>query len=141
MIGGWESHQEAIKMLKALHGKLALALVVGVGSVGLFGAAALGAFGPETSTTVVSAIAPAASTVFGEDKPDRLKQILDALVQKGVITQQQEDAILAAVKEKPTAARVKVLRDLFEESATYLGVSAKELHTKVAGTTLGKIAD
>ncbi len=95
--------------------KLMLAVAAGVGSVGLFGAAALGAFGADASTAVVSAIAPAASAVMGEDKGgDRLKQLLDGLVQKGVITQQQEDAILAAAKDTTTAKvrTAKVVRDL-----------------------------
>jgi len=53
--------------------KLMLAVAAGVGSVGLFGAAALGAFGTDASTAVVSAIAPATSAVMGEDKDgDRL---------------------------------------------------------------------
>src|SRR2546422_10397803 len=84
--------------MRALHRKLALGLAIGVGSVGLFGAAALGAFGPELSSSVGSAIAPVGS-VLGTDKPDKFKGLLDALVQKGVITQQQEDAILAAMKD------------------------------------------
>jgi polyhydroxyalkanoate synthesis regulator phasin len=124
--------------------KLMLAGALGVGSIGLFGAAALGAFGPDTSASVVSAIAPAASTVMGEDKTgDRLKQLLDGLVQKGVITQQQEDAIVAAAKDA-TAKQVrtaKVVRDFLGESAKYLGLAQKDLVTKLPGTSLSKIAD
>src|SRR5919201_154315 len=84
--------------------KILLAVAAGVGSVGLFGAAALGTFGPEASASVVSAVTPAASAILGEDKDghDGLKKILDGLVQKGVITQQQEDAILAAAKDAKT---------------------------------------
>src|SRR5438094_963609 len=124
--------------------KLMLAVAAGVGSVGLFGAAALGAFGTDASTAVVSAIAPATSAVMGEDKDgDRLKQLLDGLVQKGVITQQQEDAIVAAAKDS-TAKQVrtaKVVRDFVGESATYLGLAQKDLVTKLPGTSLGKLAD
>jgi len=124
--------------------KLMLAAALGVGSVALFGAAALGAFGPETSSGLVSAVAPAASAVFGADKTgDKLKQILDGLVQKGVITSQQEDAILAAAKDASTKpARVaKVVRDLLGESAKYLGLAPKDLAAKLPGTSVGKIAD
>jgi hypothetical protein len=124
--------------------KFMLAAALGIGSVGLFGAAALGAFGPETSSSLVSAVAPAASAVFGADKTgDKLKQILDGLVQKGVITAQQEDAILAAAKDasaKPVRA-AKVVRDLLGESAKYLGLAPKDLAAKLPGTSVGKIAD
>jgi hypothetical protein len=130
--------------VKTMRQKLMLAVVAGVGSVGLFGAAALGAFGTDTSTTVMSAIAPAASAVMGEDKSgDRLKQLLDTLVQKGVITQQQEDAILAAAKDATTAKvrTAKVVRDFLGESATYLGLAQKDLVAKLPGTSLGALAD
>lgn len=124
--------------------KLMLAGALGLGSVGLFGAAALGAFGPDASASLVSAVAPAASAVMGEDKTgDKLKQLLDGLVQKGVITQQQEDAIIAAAKDA-TAKHVrtaKVVRDFLGESAKYLGLAQKDLVAKLPGTTLGKIAD
>ena len=130
--------------MKTLRQKLMLAGALGVASVGLFGAAALGAFGPDASASLVSAIAPAASAVMGEDKTgDRLKQLLDGLVQKGVITQQQEDAIVAAAKDS-TAKHVrtaKVVRDFLGESAKYLGLAQKDLVAKLPGTSLGKIAD
>ncbi|HTD64168.1 MAG TPA: hypothetical protein VK732_05470 [Verrucomicrobiae bacterium] len=130
--------------MKTMRQKLMLAVAAGVGSVGLFGAAALGAFGTDASTTVVSAIVPAASAAMGEDKGgDRLKQLLDGLVQKGVITQQQEDAILAAAKDATTAKvhTAKVVRDLLGESATYLGFTHKDLVAKLPGTSVGKLAD
>jgi len=124
--------------------KLMLAGALGVGSVGLFGAAALGAFGPDASASVVSAVAPAASAVMGEDKTgDKLKQLLDGLVQKGVITQQQEDAIVAAAKDAVVkhVRTAKVVRDFLGESATYLGIAQKDLVAKLPGTSLGKVAD
>src|SRR5256886_15416438 len=130
--------------MKSMRQKLMLAGALGIGSVGLFGAAALGAFGPDASASVVSAVAPAASAVMGEDRTgDKLKQLLDGLVQKGVITQQQEDAILAAAKDA-TAKQVrtaKVLRDFVGESAKYLGLAQKDLVAKLPGTNLGKLAD
>jgi DNA-binding phage protein len=121
-----------------------LAAAVGVGSVGLFGAAAFGAFGPEASSNAVSAVAPVTLAVVGEDRDgDRLKHLLDGLVQKGVITQQQEDAILAAAKDVAGTKvhTAKVMRDLLGESATYLGLTHKDLVAKLPGTSLGKIAD
>jgi len=130
--------------VKTMRQRVMLAVAVGVGSVGLFGAAALGAFGAGTSSSLVSAVAPAASSLMGEDKAgDRLKHLLDGLVQKGVITQQQEDAIIEAAKDATTAKvrTAKVVRDLLGESASYLGVTHKDLVAKLPGTSLGKIAD
>jgi DNA-binding phage protein len=129
--------------MAGLRKKVMLAVAAGVGSVGLFGAAALGAFGPDASNGVVSAVAPAASALLGEVKGgDRLKQILDGLFQKGVITQQQEDAILAAAKDAtPKQVRTaKVVRDFLGESAKYLGLSQRDLLAKLPGTTLGTVA-
>jgi polyhydroxyalkanoate synthesis regulator phasin len=130
--------------VKTLRQKLMLAAALGIGSVGLFGAAALGAFGAGASSSLVSAVAPAASAVMGADRTgDKLKQLLDGLVQKGVITQQQEDAILAAAKDAtPKQVRTaKVVRDFFGESAKYLGLAPKDLAAKLPGTSLGKFAD
>ncbi len=130
--------------MKTMRQKLMLAGAVGVGSIGLFGAVALGAFGADASAGLVSAVAPAASAVMGDDKTgDKLKQLLDGLIQKGVITQQQEDAIVAAAKDA-TAKQVrtaKVVRDFLGESASYLGLAQKDLVAKLPGTSLGKIAD
>jgi hypothetical protein len=124
--------------------KLMLAAALGIGSVSFFGAAALGAFGTNASANLVSAVAPAASAMLGEEKAsDRLKDLLDGLVQKGVITQPQEDAILTAAKEKASKHMHggKVIRGLLGESAKYLGLAPKDLFAKLPGTSLGKIAD
>jgi hypothetical protein len=130
--------------VKTLRQKLMVAAALGAGSIGLFGAAALGAFGPDASSSLVSAVAPAASAVMGAERAgDKLKQLLDGLVVKGVITQQQEDAILAAAKDataKPVRT-AKVVRDFLGESANYLGLAPKDLAAKLPGTSLGKIAD
>jgi len=132
--------------VNALHRKLALGLAVGVGSIGIFSAAALGAFGPEVSTNVGSTVAPIGSAVLGEDKQDRLKAILDGLVQKGVITQPREDAILASIKDaagnrEKHGKTVKVLREFLATSAQYLGISEKDLRAKLPGTSLAALAN
>ena len=130
--------------MKTMPRKLMLAATLGVGSLGLFGAAALGAFGPEASSSLVSAVAPAASAVIGADRTgDKLKELLDGLVQRGVITAQQEEAILAAAKDATVkhVVAARVVRDFMGESATYLGVAPKDLLAKLPGTSLGKIAD
>lgn len=130
--------------MKSIRRKLMLAAALGVGSVGLFGAAALGAFGPGPSSGLASAVAPAASAVMGADRVgDRLKQLLEGLVQKGVITSQQQDAILAAARDAtPKHARVaRVVRDFLGESAKYLGITQRELMATLPGTTPGAVAD
>jgi hypothetical protein len=130
--------------MKTMRQKLMLGAGLGVGSVALFGAAALGAFGSEASSSVLSTVAPAASVVMGADRTDdKLKALLDGLVQRGVITAQQEDAILAAAKDATSkqVRTAKVVRDLMGEAATYLGVGPKDLLAKLPGTSLGKLAD
>jgi hypothetical protein len=128
--------------MKTMRQKLMLAGVLGVGSVGLFGAAAFGAFAPNASANVSAVLAPASSSVMAEDhNGDKLKHLLDGLVQKGVITQQQEDAILAAAKDGKHARPGKVVREFMGESAKYLDVAPKDLVAKLPGTSLGKIAD
>jgi hypothetical protein len=128
--------------MQSLRKKLAVALGVGVGSVSLFGAAALGAFGPDISTSVGSAVAPAASALLGQDRADKLQRILAALVTKAVISQAQADAIVAAVNDAaPSRAGTKtVIRDFFRTSAEYLEIAEKDLRAKLAGTSLGALA-
>lgn len=130
--------------MKTMRQKLMLAAALSLGSVGLFGAVALGAFGPDASGSLVGAVTPVASAVAGQEKVgDKLKDLLDGLVKKGVITQQQEDAILAAARDAAAKPKhpAKVVRDLLGESAKYLGIAPKDLHAKLPGTSLGKIAD
>jgi hypothetical protein len=129
--------------MKTTRQKLMLAAALSLGSLGLFGAVALGAFGPDASGSLVTAVTPVATAVAGQEKiGDKLKDLLDGLVKKGVITQQQEDAILAAARDAAAKPRhPKVVRDLLGESAKYLGIAPKDLHAKLPGTSLGKIAD
>jgi hypothetical protein len=120
--------------------KIAIALGAGIAGVGLFGAVAFAAFVPDGSVagSVLGPLAPASS---GDLKNDRLKSLLDGLVTKGVITQAQEDAIIAAVQGAPAArAKVEVLRDFLTTSAQYLGIADKDLRAKLAGTTLAAVA-
>jgi polyhydroxyalkanoate synthesis regulator phasin len=131
--------------------KAILVVVTAAIGVSLLGGAALAAFAPaatgETSL-VVDAQGQAAMERGPKpgDRPDKLKDILDALVTKGVITQAQEDQILGALKNTVTD-RVKdalvgrVFSDLFAQSATYLGMTQGDLKTKLPGTSLGAIAD
>lgn len=123
--------------------KLALGVVTGVASLGLFGAAALAALAPDLAGSAAAGMLPSETGASTQDRPDKIKGILDGLVQKGVITQQQADAILAALRDA-TGPAVKVgavLRDFHAASAAYLGLSEKDLRTRLAGTSLAAIAN
>ena len=124
--------------------RLALAIGAGVAGVGIFGAAALGAYVSEAPATPSAVNDPTAALASDETKPDRFKDLLDSLVKKGVITQQQEDAILAALKDaagKHVGKRLAVLRDFLHDSAAYLGLTDKQLHEKLPGTSLAALAN
>ena len=120
--------------------KLAVTAAAAVFGSALLGGAALAAFSPSTDATSMVAGADA-----NAPKGDRFKAVLDALVQKNVITQAQEDAILAAFKDANDRTHEEFLRrvmqDLFGESATYLGMTQADLRAKLPGTSLGAIAD
>jgi polyhydroxyalkanoate synthesis regulator phasin len=121
-------------------------LAAGVGTLTavLLGGAALATFAPMTYDSP-SQIDGDSSTAAENSGSDKLKSILDGLVVKGLITQAQEDAILAAVK---TAAPVRegatvrgIFAGLFNESAKYLSLTPADLKTKLPGTSLGALAD
>ncbi len=131
--------------MSVLNRKVALAAGVGTLTAVLLGGAALAAFAPVTydaSSQVEGEIGTAAPANSGTDK---LKSILDGLIKTGLLTQAQEDAILAAVKTaapvRDTAAVKRILASLFDESAKYLGLTAADLKTKLPGTNLGALAD
>ncbi len=131
--------------MSVLNRKVALAAGVGTLTAVLLGGAALAAFAPVTydaSSQVEGEIGTAAPANSGTDK---LKSILDGLIKTGLLTQAQEDAILAAVKTaapvRDTAAVKRILASLLDESAKYLGLTAADLKTKLPGTNLGALAD
>jgi polyhydroxyalkanoate synthesis regulator phasin len=124
--------------------KILLAAGVGTLTAVLLGGAALATFAPMTYDSP-SQIDGDSATAADNSGSDKLKSILDGLVVKGLITQAQEDAILAAVK---TAAPVRegttvrsILAGLFNESAKYLSLTPADLKTKLPGTSLGALAD
>jgi hypothetical protein len=129
--------------------RVVIAIVTGILGLGLLGGAAFATFAPAPADTfsLVPSI-EGASTTSAAPKPgdNGLKAILDALVAKGVITQAQEDAILAAAKDAHgDKSRDDLLRrvfgNLFDQSATYLGLKPSELKTKLPGTSLAAIAN
>ena len=127
-----------------------LVVVTAAIGVSLLGGAALAAFAPAPTEDLAMVPDHAGQATAAQPKPgapaDKLKAILDGLVTKGVITQAQEDNILAALKDAATDERKedltkRVFADLFAQSATYLGMTQGDLKTKLPGTSLGAIAD
>src|SRR5258706_7931809 len=126
--------------------KVVIAIVTGILGMGLLGGAAFAALAPAPADTF--SLVPdleGASTTSAAPKPgdNGLKAILDALVTKGVITQAQEDAILAAAKDAHGRDDLlrRVFGNLFDQSATYLGLKPADLKTKLPGTSLAAIAN
>jgi hypothetical protein len=130
--------------------KVLLAAGAGALTAALLGGAALAAFAPVTNEGVSAVAADLGTAAPSNSGTDKLKAILDALAAKGVITAAQVDAIIAALRDadakrdatKRDGGEIKrILGNLFEASARYLGVTVGELKTKVPGTSIGAIAD
>jgi len=134
--------------------KAILVIVTAAISASLLGGAALAAFAPQAAPadtfSLMPQLAGATATERGAkpgDHADKLKDVLDALVKKAVITQAQEDSILASLKDSEADHRKKeeilhgVFKDLFTQSATYLGMTPADLKSKLPGTSLAAIAN
>lgn len=124
--------------------KAALVGTTAVLCTALLGGSALAAFAPAPATSF--SVDPEAGAITMSEGPkgaDALKTVLDTLVSKGVITQAQEDAILAAVKDARGNGGVlrAAVTGLLQESASYLGFNTQELHARLPGTSLGALAD
>lgn len=129
--------------------KLALGAGAAILTSGLVGGAAFAALAPITpADTATSAVEPGLAATFGDEarKPGGLKAVLDKMVAAGTISKDQEDKILAAVKDaagaRPDHAGVKgVLGDLMKTATDYLGLDARALTTQLhSGKSLGEIA-
>jgi hypothetical protein len=131
--------------VSALNRKVALAVGVGTLTAVMLGGAAFAAFAPVTYEAPSSVDRETAAATPANGGTDRLESVLDGLISKGVITRAQADAILAAVRTaaptRDSHATKRVFANLFEESAKYLGLSTADLKAKVAGTSLGALAD
>ncbi len=117
--------------------KMAMVAMTTLIGIGLLGTAAFAAFAPTVT-------GPASTSTTQAPKADRLKAVLDALVARGVITQQQADAILAALKEERRDdgdLAKRVFSNLLEQSAAYLEMQPAALKAKLPGTSLAAIAD
>jgi len=126
--------------------KVLLAAGAAALTAALLGGAALAAFAPVTDYDPVSAVeAQLGITAPANSGTDKLKTILDALAAKGVITAAQVDSILAAVRDaepkRGDGALKRILGNLLDGSAKYLGLTMGDLKTKLPGTSLGAIAN
>jgi hypothetical protein len=122
---------------------------VSIISAGFLGAGLLGgvafAAAPAATDATGSTVPNNAAALASKDKDHaKLKTVLDALVAKNVITQAQEDAILAALKDehKDHPKLREFVGDVAKESSAYLGIPADELKKQLmAGKSLGEIAN
>ena len=125
--------------------KAAITITTAIFGTALLGGAALAALAPaQLATPLVPGLETTPSAQAGQPNGvDNMKKILDGLVAKNVITQAQEDAILAAVNADRTGSALvgRVLAGLFDQTVTYLGTTAANLRTALPGTSLGAIAD
>ena len=131
--------------MSVLNHRVLLAAGVGTLTAVLLGGAALATFAPVAYDSPSQIDGESGSAAPANSGTDKLKSILDGLVAKGLITQAQEDAILAAVKTAAPVRDAAVVRsifaNLFNESAKYLDLTAADLKTKLPGTSLGALAD
>lgn len=114
---------------------------------GLLGGVAFAAAPVAPDGVAMTAPRPGAEAMAADDRAKaKLKAALDALVAKNVITQAQEDAIIAAL----TAAQAdrdhpklrELVGDVLKESVDYIGLPAQAVKEQVqAGKSLGQIAD
>ncbi|HVR89073.1 MAG TPA: hypothetical protein VHG53_05965 [Candidatus Limnocylindria bacterium] len=124
----------------AIAGTLAIA-------AGIFGGVAL-ASTPSGADGALSAVPGVQATVAEKDKGKgdaKLKAVLDGLVDKGVITRAQADAILDAVSKAHGNGRPELrqlLGDVMKASVEYLGLPADQVKAQLAsGKSLGEIAN
>ena len=114
---------------------------------GLVGGVALAAAPIPSDSTAMTAPSTNPVDAANDDKAKaKLKAVLDALVAKGVITQAQEDAIIAALTaahQDRDGTRLRAfVGDVFKESVTYIGLPAEAVKAQLqAGKSLGQIAD
>ena len=124
--------------------KVAIIAATGIFGSALLGGAALAAFSPvDYQTSLIAGEGAPSVQASAQGRADKLKAVLDALVAKNVITQAQEDAILAALNGDRTREEFlrRVLANLFEQSASYLGMKPAGLRAALPGTSLGASAD
>lgn len=118
----------------------------GILGAGLLGGVALAAIPTPTDGFALSAPTTGPDLAAADDKAKaKLKAALDALVAKNVITQAQEDAIIAAVAAHTDQDHPKLhelVGDVLKESVDYIGLPAQAVKEQVMdGKSLGQVAD
>ena len=127
-----------------LRSKTAAIVSAGFLGAGLLGGVAFAAVpNASTNAALTAADTTAAQSTVGAARA-KLKAALDALVAKNVITQAQEDAIVAALTAD-RAAHPKLrefVGDVAKESVSYLGLPVDQVKQQLsAGKSLGDIAN
>jgi len=135
-------------MKLASFGTRKISAIIGTGilGAGLLGGMAFAAT-PSTSDLQLTTTPSGNVATVAADKTDRhakLKAVLDGLVDKGVITRAQADAILDAVSkhgDQDHKGAREFIGDAFQESVTYIGLPADAVKAQLgAGKSLGQIA-
>ncbi|HUQ16504.1 MAG TPA: hypothetical protein VM070_01820 [Candidatus Saccharimonadales bacterium] len=137
-------------MKRASFGTRKITAIIGTGilGAGLLGGMAFTAT-PRTSDLQL-ATAPSGNVTTVAEKGDRgakLKAVFDGLVDNGVITRAQADAILDAISthaggERDGSHLRELVGDVFQESVGYIGLPAEAVKAQLgAGKSLGQIAD
>lgn len=129
-----------------LRSKTVAIVSTGVLGAGLLGGVAFAAVPTPNDGFALSAPPAGAESAMTDDKAKaKLKAALDALVAKNVITQAQEDAIVAALAAHADQDHPKLrelVGDVLKESVDYIGLPAQAVKEQVmAGKSLGQIAD
>jgi len=127
-----------------LRSKTAAIVSAGFLGAGLLGGVAFAAVPNASTNAALTAAGTTAAQSTVEAARAKLKAALDALVAKNVITQAQEDAIVAALTAD-RAAHPKLrefVGDVAKESVSYLGLPADQVKQQLsAGKSLGDIAN
>ena len=130
-----------------LRSKTVAIVSAGVLGAGLVGGVAFAAAPIPTDATSMTTPSTSQADAANDDKAKaKLKAVLDALVAKNVITQAQEDAIIAALQaahqDKDHPRLREFVGDVFKESVDYIGLPAEAVKAQLqAGKSLGQIAD
>jgi polyhydroxyalkanoate synthesis regulator phasin len=120
--------------MKKLIASLTAAAVLGGGAITLTSWLPIGSAGAQTPTTS----APSSST--SPARGGRLKHALDGLVSKGTLTQDQEDAVLSALRDA-MAGRRPALRGAIKLAADTIGVEPTDLVKDIrSGKSIADVA-
>ncbi len=130
-----------------LRSKTAAIVSTCVLGAGLVGGVAYAATPTPSDITALTAPSTNPADAMNDDKAKaKLKAVLDSLVAKNVITQAQEDAIIAALtaahQDKDHPRLREFVGDVLKESVAYLGLPAETVRKDLAaGQSLGEIAN